>query len=262
MGRGRRNVHLDDDAAWVFNRMADVYDARPAYPAELVDAIAELAKPIGPRLLDIGAGIGHLALPLAQRGFDVVAIEPARRMLARLQAEATRLELPLRPVHAAAEALPFEGSAFECATIGDAMHFIDAERVAAQLRRVLAPGGVLVVVTCGYSATPFMHGVQQLVAQSADRRRYDVAQAIRHLAALTEVRLTHTRTFQDETPVDAISLERILKSVSFVGPAMDTARFDRLRAGVQAIPHPPVWARTFALHAGVRKPSRQCAPVS
>ena len=43
--------------------MADVYDARPAYPNGLIDALAELAR--GRRVADLGAGIGHVALPLA-----------------------------------------------------------------------------------------------------------------------------------------------------------------------------------------------------
>ncbi len=250
MGRSRRNVSLDDDADWVFNRMADSYDARPPYPVALVDAILELAMSVGPRLLEIGAGIGHLALPLARRGLDVVAIEPARRMLLRLQSEASRLNLPLRSLHAAAEALPFGKSAFDCATIADAMHFLDTELVAAQLQRVLVPGGVLVIVTCSDSPTPFMHDLRKLVAQSADRRRRNVTQTIRQLASLAEVRLTQVGIFQDETPVDAGSLERILKSVSFIGPAMDGTRFDTLRERIQTIAHQPIWARTFTLYAG------------
>lgn len=254
MGRNRRNVGLNDEAAWVFNRMADSYDARPPYPAALVDAIVELAMRVGPRLLEIGAGVGHLALPLAQRGLDVVAIEPARRMLERLQSEASRLNLPLRSLHAAAEALPFYGPVFDCATIADAMHFLDAELVATQLRRVLVPGGALVIVTCSDTPTPFMHGVRQLVAQSADRRRRNVALTIRQLASLADVRLAQVGIFQDATPVDATSLERILKSVSFIGPAMDAARFGALRERLQTIAHQPIWARTFTLYSGRRQP--------
>ena len=84
MSLGRRKVGLDDPTRWVFNRMADVYDARPAYPLGLIDALAELAT--GRLVGDLGAGIGHVALPLAQRGFDVIAIEPAQTMLDRLRA--------------------------------------------------------------------------------------------------------------------------------------------------------------------------------
>ena len=35
-----------------------------------------VADPDATRIADVGAGIGHLALPLAKAGFDVAAIEP------------------------------------------------------------------------------------------------------------------------------------------------------------------------------------------
>jgi ubiquinone/menaquinone biosynthesis C-methylase UbiE len=254
MGRNRRNVRIDDDAAWIFNRMADVYDARPPYPAALVDSIAEMASHAGSRLIDIGAGIGHLALPIARRGLDVVAVEPARSMLARLQSEAARQGLKLRALHAAAEALPFEVPSFDCALIADALHFLDAELAATELRRVLVPHATLILVTCGFTPTQFMREVQRLVGQSADRRQRDVTQAIRHLASLAEVQLTQEAIFYDETPVDVARLERILGSVSFVGPAMKGARFATLRDRVKAIPYPTVWARTFRLRSGQRRP--------
>lgn len=252
MGRKRRHVTIHDTSSWVFNRMADVYDARPAYPAGLVDALVAISDGVGTRVLDIGAGIGHLALPLAQRGLDVVAIDPAKAMLERLQVAAGNQGVRLHTLHAAAESLPFQSPCFDLALISDALHFVDAELASAELRRVLVPRGALAIVTCEYTETPFMLDIRGAVSQSSDRRPRDVSQAIRRLASLANVRLTHKSTFCDETPVDQPTLERILKSVSFIGPAMNPARFATLRQRVQALPHAPVWARTFTLRAGRR----------
>lgn len=232
--------------------MADVYDARPAYPLALVDTLAAIAHGVGPRVLDIGAGIGHLALPLAQRGLTVMAIEPAKAMLDRLQIAASNQGVALHALHAAAESLPFDGPCVDLALIADALHFVDAELASAELRRVLVPHGALAIVTCKYAETPFMRDVRRLVAQSADRRPRDVTQAIRHLSALAQVHLTQEWTFSDATPVDYATLDRILQSVSFIGPAFDATRFALLRQRVQALPHAPVWARTFTLRAGRR----------
>src|SRR3954462_6399738 len=127
MSLGRRKVGLEEQARWVFNRMAAFYSARPAYPAELLDALAELAGPIGSRIGDIGAGVGHLALPLAERGYDVVTIEPAQAMLEQLRAGATRKGLAVRTLHAAAEALPVEPASLDLVVIADALHFLDTE---------------------------------------------------------------------------------------------------------------------------------------
>ena len=252
MSRKRRQVGIDDPASWIFNRMADVYDARPPYPTALVDTLCELATNTGPRVLDIGAGIGHLALPLALRGLDVVAIEPARAMLDRLQSSAVSTGLGLRSFHAAAEALPLDCPPVDLALIADAVHFVDAELAGAQLRRVLVPNGVLAIVTCEFTISPFMCEIRRLVAQSADRRPRRVAQAVRHIASLADVRLNQEWTFQDETLVDRPTLLRILKSVSFIGPALSPARFSVFWNSVQAIREAAIWARTFRVYAGRR----------
>jgi len=260
MGRSRRNIQVEDDAAWIFNRMASAYDARPPYPTALVDSVVQVASRTGSRLLDIGAGLGHLALPLAERGLEVTAVEPARQMLDRLRLEASRRNVNVRCFHAAAEALPFEEAAFDGALIADALHFLDAELVAKQLRRVLVPRGALVIVTCGLTPTPFIREVQKCVDGITDRRRRDTSQAIRHLASLTGVRLIEDRMLQDETPVDGPSLERILQSVSFIGPAMNGPRFETLRERIATIPYPAVWARTFNVRYGFRK--RRSGPLA
>ena len=225
MSRKRRQVRIEDSSSWIFNRMADVYDARPPYPTAMVDTLVELSKHTGPRVLDIGAGTGHLALPLAKRGLQVVAIEPALAMLERLKQSAIDNGLALRSLHAAAEALPLDCSSIDLAVIADALHFVDAELAAAQLQRVLVHRGVLAIVTCEFTETPFMREIQGFVGQASDRRPRDVTQAIRHVASLSSVRLSQEWTFQDETPVEPESLLRILRSVSFIGPAMNPARF-------------------------------------
>jgi ubiquinone/menaquinone biosynthesis C-methylase UbiE len=259
MGRRRRHIRIDDGRSWIFNRLAEVYDARPPYPSALVNALVGLAAPIGPRVLDLGAGIGHLALPLAQRGMEVVAIEPARAMLERLRCSAEARCIAVRALHAAAEALPFEGPSFDLVLIADALHFLDAELAAAQLRRVLVPQGVLAIVTCELAETPFMCGVRKLVEDAADRRARDVEPAIRQLSSLAEVELTQEQRFHDETPVDLETLERILRSVSFIGPAFNPARFAVFRQRLQALTYAPVWARTFVLRAGRRRKRIACA---
>ena len=252
MSRKRRQVGIEDSSSWIFNRMADVYDARPPYPAALVDALYELATSAGPRVLDIGAGIGHLALPLARRGLQVVAVEPAKAMLECLQASAGSNGLSLQSIHAAAEALPLECESVDLALIADALHFVDAELAGAQLRRVLVPYGALAIITCEFTATPFMREIRKLVAQRSDRRPRPAAQAIRHVASLAQVRLAQEWTFRDETPVDRHTLLRILRSVSFIGPAFGQSRFAAFSQDVQEIQEAAVWARTFRVYAGRR----------
>ncbi len=250
MGLGRRKIGIEDASAWVFNRMVDVYDARPAYPLALVGALAELADRDDRRIVDLGAGIGHLALPLAARGFEVTAVEPALSMLERLRHRAAERGLTLHTVHATAEALPVASSRYELAIIADALHFLDAERAALEVARVLAPKGSLALITCELSDTQFMRGVVQHMAEAAPRRPRELGAAVAQVSAVASVQFSLDLTFHDETPVDRDTLERILRSISFIGPAMHAERFEAFRQRIHALPGEPVWARTFRLRAG------------
>jgi len=231
--------------------MADVYDARPAYPHALIDALAALAPRRG-HVGDLGAGIGHVALPLAERGLDVVAIEPAQAMLERLRDEARQRRLSVRAVHSTAEALPLDDASLDLVVVADAVHFLDAELAAREIARVLAPSGALAIVTCELGKTPFMQGLVEIILASVPRRPRNVEQNLVQIPAMSGVRFASARLFHDETPVDGPTLERILRSISFIGPAMNPARFAAFRSRVHALPDPPAWARTFTLRAGRR----------
>jgi ubiquinone/menaquinone biosynthesis C-methylase UbiE len=252
MSIGRRQVRLDDESAWIFNRMVEAYEARPAYPLALVDALAELAAASHAAIADIGAGLGHLALPLAERNFKVTALEPATAMLQRLNELTTERALPLTTVHGMAEAMPFAVRSFDLVIVSDAVHFLDSERAAQEVARVLAPKGAVALVTCEFTPTPFMQAVVQVMEQAAPRRPREVSSALTELLAVSNVRDVKVQTFSDETPVDRETLERILCSISFIGPAMNAERYAAFRERIHAIPHPAVWARTFTLRAGRR----------
>jgi SAM-dependent methyltransferase len=216
----------------------------------LIDALAALAP--GRRVGDLGAGIGHVALPLAERGFDVSAIEPAQAMLDRLRAQARERRLKVRAIHAAAETLPLDDASLDLAVVADALHFLDAELVAKEIARVLAPKGALAIVTCELGKTPFMRSLVEIIEGAVPRRPRNLHQNLVQVSAITGIRFAPRRQFHDETPVDGNTLERILRSISFIGPAMNPARFAAFRARVHALPGRPMWARTFTLHAGRR----------
>ena len=72
------------------DRFADVYDEW-YHDVSDVDAtvarIAALAEPRGGRVLELGAGSGRLAIPLAERGLDVWAVDASAAMIERLRAK-------------------------------------------------------------------------------------------------------------------------------------------------------------------------------
>lgn len=71
---------------------ADAYDAyRPGYPCELLDDVLGFAgEGTSHRVLEVGAGTGKLTLPMARRGLEVTALEPAADMARVLRANADR----------------------------------------------------------------------------------------------------------------------------------------------------------------------------
>jgi SAM-dependent methyltransferase len=103
----------------------------------LLDAAAVVA---GSRVLDVGCGPGVVCGLAAERGALPTGVDVAPGMLA----EARRRHPGLTFVEADAVALPFEDGAFD-ACVGNFVlnHLPAPEAAAAELARVLAPGGSL-----------------------------------------------------------------------------------------------------------------------
>lgn len=94
----------------------------------------------GGRVLDIGAGTGRVAIPLAIRGCNVVAVEPARSMLDQLKAKAG--DTKVLAVIAEGSQLPFSAGQFDCVAIARLLYLTpDWHAIVSEVHRVLAPGG-------------------------------------------------------------------------------------------------------------------------
>jgi hypothetical protein len=104
-----------------------------------------------------------------------------------------------------------------------------------------------------------MREVTRVVEEESQRRLRRNPGAVAQLFSLARVPLRSASTYRDETEMDTATLESVLRSISFVGPAMNRERFARFRDRVFALDDRPVWSRTFTLHAG-RKAPRARAP--
>ena len=96
----------------------------------------------GERVLDVAAGNGNATLAAARRFADVTSTDYVQHLLGKGAARAAAEGLQVHFQQADAEALPFEDGSFDVAlsTFG-VMFAPNAERCAAELLRVVRPGG-------------------------------------------------------------------------------------------------------------------------
>ena len=95
----------------------------PAVKAAIVNSLAaELPK--GEWVLDVGSGSGRIAMPLANRGFRVVAADLSAEMLRHLLTKRAKGATFPAPVQADAMLLPFGKGAFPAAFSVHTLHLV------------------------------------------------------------------------------------------------------------------------------------------
>jgi SAM-dependent methyltransferase len=127
-----------------FDEAAELYDrARPGYPPEPFNDLSDVAdlRP-GARILEFGPGTGQTTVPLAERKFQITAVElgpnlaaVARRMLARFPNVAVTV--------AAFEDFPLPSEPFDAVVSATAFHWLDPEVRVTKAADALWVGGVL-----------------------------------------------------------------------------------------------------------------------
>lgn len=118
-------------------RAGDYAKYRPTYPQAAIDWILEgIGAPTALRVADIGAGTGISSRLFADRGAQVVAVDPNPEMLAQAQRH-TRI----RFVVATAEETGLPTGSFNLVTCFQAFHWFKPVAAFAEFKRILKPRG-------------------------------------------------------------------------------------------------------------------------
>jgi SAM-dependent methyltransferase len=230
MAEASRPLHEQDPTGRFTSRAADYAAARPSYPPEAIEAVLGGLGPVATlRVADVGAGTGIASRLIAERGPQVVAVEPN----ASMRAAAVPHPRVLWQAGSAERTGLADGSV-DLVVCAQAFHWFDAERALPELLRVLRPGGRLAVVwnererrqdptTAAYSE--LMRVASE--GHPADAAYADPSPKLRAAGLELEPR----RAFPNAQPLDLEGLLKRAWSASYVpkeGPAADA-----LAAGLQ-----------------------------
>ena len=134
---------------------ADYGRHRAGFPDQFFDRLAALGIiNSGFRALDLGTGTGTVARGLAARGCEVTGLDrsgPLMEQAAELDREAG---VSVTYVNAPAERTDLPAAHFDLVSAGQCWHWFDRPRAAAEARRLLKPGGKIVIGHFDWIPTP------------------------------------------------------------------------------------------------------------
>jgi SAM-dependent methyltransferase len=130
----------------------------PDFARRMAFLLAEVRA--GDRALDLGCGDGRFTAALARAGAGVMGVEVAEAALERARSREPELDFRLAPIEGP---LPLDDVSFDLVWASEVIeHIADTAQWLSEVRRVLAPGGRLLLTTPS-------HGRLRVAARGIER---------------------------------------------------------------------------------------------
>ncbi len=126
---------------WDYTALADAYLKRPDYANAAIDAMLSIANiKLGNQCCDVGAGVAHLTIMLAERGLSVKAIEPNDAMRSNGIMRTKHLS-NVQWFEGTGENTKQDANTFDIVTFGSSFNVCDRPVALKEVARILKPRG-------------------------------------------------------------------------------------------------------------------------
>ena len=183
----------------------------------------------GQRILDLGTGTGVLAREFARGGACVTGVDASDGQIEWARRAAGDEGLSIEFLVAPAESTPLPRASFGVITANQCWHFFDGRRALAEARRLLIPGGRLVISDYFWIAArdPLAARTEELIHPYNPRWTRDAR--IGDLPSPPEATLLATLDYEEPIPFTRPSWMGRVRTCRAIGPSLaagEVAAFD------------------------------------
>jgi phosphatidylethanolamine/phosphatidyl-N-methylethanolamine N-methyltransferase len=174
------NEHLAEKRgswnSWLYNFSVFNVPAHDILCLHLEEGRRAAAKALpwrqGLRVLEVGVGSG-LSLQYYPAGIKLVGIDPNQTMLEQAKKRARRSEAHITLEHMRGEELEFPDTSFDAAVMINVLSVADDPRkLIEEVRRVLRPGGCLVVVNAFHQRSLLLRSARRILRRRGMQRTF------------------------------------------------------------------------------------------
>jgi SAM-dependent methyltransferase len=159
-------------ATFLHPGVAKAYEHRPPYPAEVFDVLLQLIADRPRTVLDLGAGEGALARPLAGLVDHVDALDVSEAMVAAGQRRPGGGLANLRWIVGAAESAPLAGP-YALVTAGASLHWMSLPGTLPRVASAMSARACLAVVEHGPRDEPWRPGLLGVIRRHSREQAYN-----------------------------------------------------------------------------------------